>query len=47
MAAARLESPETESKMTDTRRLEPVIQCIALSKIFQDFWGRDKGARGR
>jgi ABC-2 type transport system ATP-binding protein len=28
--------------MTDTRRLEPVVQCIALTKVFQDFWGRDK-----
>ncbi|HVP13719.1 MAG TPA: ABC transporter ATP-binding protein [Phycisphaerae bacterium] len=28
--------------MSDTRRLEPVVQCIALSKVFQDFWGRDR-----
>ncbi len=23
-------------------RLEPVVQCISLTKVFQDFWGRDK-----
>lgn len=21
---------------------EPVVECVALSKVFQDFWGRDK-----
>ncbi len=26
---------------TDTR-LKPVVECIALTKVFQDFWGRDK-----
>jgi ABC-2 type transport system ATP-binding protein len=28
--------------MTDSRRLEPVVECVALTKVFQDFWGRDK-----
>ncbi len=28
--------------MTNLRRLEPVVECIALTKVFQDFWGRDK-----
>jgi ABC-2 type transport system ATP-binding protein len=28
--------------MTTDRSLPPVVECIALSKVFQDFWGRDK-----
>ena len=22
--------------------LQPVVECIGLVKVFQDFWGRDK-----
>jgi ABC-2 type transport system ATP-binding protein len=28
--------------MTRDSRLQPVVECIALTKVFQDFWGRDK-----
>ena len=28
--------------MTDDNPLAPVVQCIALTKVFKDFWGRDK-----
>ena len=28
--------------MTIRTDLQPVVQCLALSKVFQDFWGRDK-----
>ncbi len=28
--------------MTVRTDLQPVLQCLALSKVFQDFWGRDK-----
>jgi len=28
--------------MTADRSPAPVVECIALTKVFQDFWGRDK-----
>lgn len=28
--------------MTDPPRLQPIVECVALTKVFQDFWGRDK-----
>ena len=28
--------------MTHTTSLAPVIECISLTKVFKDFWGRDK-----
>ncbi len=28
--------------MMDDKRLTPVVECVSLSKVFQDFWGRDK-----
>ena len=28
--------------MTVKTHLQPVIQCMSLTKVFQDFWGRDK-----
>ncbi len=28
--------------MIDASSLKPVVECIALTKVFQDFWGRDK-----
>lgn len=28
--------------MIADRSLAPVVECIALTKVFQDFWGRDK-----
>lgn len=28
--------------MTDQNPLAPVVQCVALTKVFKDFWGRDK-----
>ena len=28
--------------MRETQALAPVVECIALTKVFQDFWGRDK-----
>ena len=28
--------------MSSPRELQPVVECVALTKVFQDFWGRDK-----
>ncbi|HKQ49525.1 MAG TPA: ABC transporter ATP-binding protein [Phycisphaerae bacterium] len=28
--------------MSTDRTLPPVVECVALTKVFQDFWGRDK-----
>lgn len=28
--------------MTSDTALAPVVECVALTKVFQDFWGRDK-----
>jgi ABC-2 type transport system ATP-binding protein len=28
--------------MSESQALAPVVECIALTKVFQDFWGRDK-----
>lgn len=28
--------------MQSVENLQPVVECIGLSKVFQDFWGRDK-----
>lgn len=28
--------------MTGGSTLQPVVECVALTKVFQDFWGRDK-----
>jgi ABC-2 type transport system ATP-binding protein len=28
--------------MTTDRALAPVVECVGLTKVFQDFWGRDK-----
>ncbi|MFH1417823.1 MAG: ABC transporter ATP-binding protein [Planctomycetota bacterium] len=28
--------------MTESPQLQSVVQCISLTKVFQDFWGRDK-----
>lgn len=28
--------------MRESQALAPVVECVALTKVFQDFWGRDK-----
>ncbi len=28
--------------MVNASKLAPIVECIALTKVFQDFWGRDK-----
>lgn len=28
--------------MSNASKLAPIVECISLTKVFQDFWGRDK-----